>query len=115
MDEAQSTEQSISPQHSQSDDGYTAPTKKRRHAVGEAEVEVKSHETKKRAIRRVKNNMASREFRSRKKTKLEVNTEKVSHLERENEKLRSDLQSVEDVVRILKDGLVKNAQKFHNK
>ena len=71
---------------------------------------VKPNETKKQAVRRVKNNLASRDFRSRKKSKLSDMLERCDYLETENEALRNDLTSVEEVVRILKEGLIRGAR-----
>lgn len=74
------------------------------------EVKVKPHETKKEAIRRVKNNMASKVFRSRKKYKLEDLLAKEEELVEENRLLRTDVEAVEEMVKVLKEGLISSAK-----
>ncbi|XP_067930314.1 uncharacterized protein [Watersipora subatra] len=74
----------------------------------------KPHETQKAAIRRVKNNAASRVFRSRKKNKLEDLIEQEEQLDTENRVLRRDLEKVEEVVRVMKECLVSSAKCMRN-
>jgi len=77
-----------------------------------ADCVVKPNETVKEAQRRIKNNSASREFRSRKKTKLEEMLVTEDSLRTHNSMMRNDLALVEEVVQILKDGLVSSARHF---
>jgi len=87
--------------------------KGRKSAKTDNEVEmfaVKPHESKKQAVRRVKNNLASRDFRSRKRSKLSDMLEQADELVVENEALRVDLASVEAVVKLLKEGLIAGAR-----
>lgn len=81
-------------------------------AVKLADCVVKPNETVKEAQRRIKNNSASREFRSRKKTKLEEMLVTEDSLRTHNSVMRNDLALVEEVVQILKDGLVNSARHF---
>jgi hypothetical protein len=70
-------------------------------------IEVKPHETKKQAIRRVKNNAASKVCRKRRKNKFATNTEKISELLQANADLQKNIDSVQNVVDILREHLVK--------
>lgn len=76
-----------------------------------ADVKVKSHETKKQAIRRVKNNAASRVCRKQRKNKLVTNISKVDGLVAKNIELRKQISDVESIVSLLKEHLVKATKK----
>lgn len=69
-------------------------------------VEQKANESKQQAIRRVKNNVASKVFRSKRKSKLENMLTQEANLDKENATLRRDLSLVTEVVSLLKEGLV---------
>lgn len=71
-----------------------------------ASVVVKPYETRKQAIRRVKNNASSRVCRRQRKTRLTTNIGKVAELVSKRDELRRDVQEVEDMVRLLKEHLV---------
>lgn len=76
-----------------------------------ADVKVKAHETKKMAIRRVKNNAASRVCRKTRKNKLVTNISKVDELTARNSELRKRISDVESLVSLLKEQLVKATKK----
>lgn len=72
-----------------------------------ASVTAKPHETKKQAMRRVKNNAASRVCRKQRRNRLTTNMGKVGDLMAQNEKLTQSIKQVEDLVSLLKEHLVK--------
>lgn len=74
-------------------------------------VTVKPHETKKQAIRRVKNNAASRVCRKQRKNRLTTNAGKVAELTTKNNELMERIREVENLVTLLKDHLVKATSK----
>lgn len=76
-----------------------------------ADVQVKPHETKKQAIRRVKNNAASRVCRKQRKNRLVNNMSKVEELVAKNNDLRKQISDVENLVSLLKEHLVKATKK----
>lgn len=76
-----------------------------------ASVKVKPHETHKQAIRRVKNNAASRVCRKQRKNRLTTNMEKAAELMEKNAQLRKSLSEIENFVSLLKDHLVKSTCK----
>ena len=79
-----------------------------------ATITPKPHETKQDAIRRVKNNLASRDFRSRKKYRLEDLLTSEQELIVQNKQLKGDIASIEEVVNVLKEGLIENARNRHH-
>ncbi|XP_067932410.1 uncharacterized protein [Watersipora subatra] len=70
-------------------------------------IKVKAHETKKEAIRRVKNNAASRVCRRQRKTRLTTNTQRIAELTASNGALTEQIRSIESVVLLLKENLVR--------
>lgn len=76
-----------------------------------ASVRAKPHETKKEAIRRVKNNAASRVCRRQRKNRLISNIDKVAELTATNNELLQQIRDVESIVCLLKDHLVKATSK----
>ena len=76
-----------------------------------ADVQIKPHETKKQAIRRVKNNAASRVCRKQRKNRLVTNISKVEDLIAKNKDLRKQISDVEKLVSLLKEHLVKATKK----
>lgn len=81
------------------------------HYTQLADVQVKPHETKKQAIRRVKNNAASRVCRRQRKNRLTTNMDRVKELVASNDQLRQRLSEIEGVVSLLKEHLVKATRK----
>lgn len=71
-------------------------------------VEPKPNESKQQALRRVKNNIASKVFRSKRKNKLEDLITREEELIKENRLLGKDLAMVTAVVAQLKQGLIAN-------
>lgn len=71
---------------------------------------VKPNETKKEAVRRVKNNMASRVFRHKRRSNLEKLLSREEELVRRNRDMRKDVEMVEEMVQLLKEGLVNSAK-----
>lgn len=74
---------------------------------GSLVVNQKPHESERQAIRRVKNNFASKVFRSKRRSKLELMLTQEEELTQENSAIRRDLSMVTEVVAMLKEGLVK--------
>jgi hypothetical protein len=70
-------------------------------------IEIKPHETKKQAIRRVKNNAASKVCRKQRKNKFAANMEKVAELTEANKRLKAAVDSVQSLVALLNDHLVR--------
>lgn len=69
-------------------------------------VVVKPNETKKQAIRRVKNNAASRVCRKQRKNRLVTNAAKAEELTKKNKELLATIANVQSVVDLLKEHLV---------
>lgn len=74
-------------------------------------VEVKPHETKKQAIRRVKNNAASKVCRRTRKNKLQDMFSQSDELLAKNVELKRKIAEVESVVSLLKEHLIKATKK----
>ena len=72
-----------------------------------ASVVVKPHETNKQAIRRVKNNAASRVCRRQRKNRLTTNIDKMAELTAKNRELLAKIAEAESVVSLLKNHLIK--------
>jgi hypothetical protein len=70
------------------------------------QLQIKPNETKKQAIRRVKNNAASKVCRKQRKNRFSNNVQKIEELTRLNGELRARLDSMQRVVSILQDHLV---------
>lgn len=68
---------------------------------------IKPHETKKQAVRRVKNNAASKVCRKQRKTKFTTNVQKIAVLTKTNSELKCSIASIESVVELLREHLVK--------
>lgn len=71
-----------------------------------ASIVVKPHETSKQAVRRVKNNAASRVCRRQRKTRLTTNIDKVADLIAKNRELLQKIADAESIVTLLKNHLV---------
>lgn len=69
-------------------------------------VVVKPHETKKQAIRRVKNNAASKVCRKQRKNRFATNAAAMEELAKKNKELQENIASVQSVVDLLKEHLV---------
>jgi len=79
--------------------------------TAEPVVEVKPHETKKQAIRRVKNNAASKVCRRTRKNKQKDMCALAQELSDKNKSLMREIGEVESLVRLLKEHLVKATKK----
>lgn len=74
-------------------------------------VEAKPHETEKQALRRVKNNAASKVCRKQRRNKFKENSLVVGDLVAKNTELRKKIAQMEDVVSVLKAHLVQSTCK----
>jgi len=74
-------------------------------------IKLKPNETRKQAIRRIKNNAASKVCRRQRKSRFKENSTRVEELMMRNAELQNDLITIQGVVEILKDHLVKATTK----
>lgn len=74
-------------------------------------IKLKPNETRKQAIRRIKNNAASKVCRSQRKSRFKENSARVKELMLRNAELHNDLINIQGVVEFLKDHLVKATSK----
>lgn len=74
-------------------------------------VEVKPHETKKQAVRRVKNNAASKVCRRQRKNKFATNVQEIERLTKANDDLKQSITGVQAVVDLLREHLVHATRK----
>jgi len=74
-------------------------------------IKLKPNETRKQAIRRIKNNAASKVCRRQRKSRFKENSTRVEELMMRNAELQNDLITIQVVVEILKDHLVKATTK----
>lgn len=70
----------------------------------------KPNETRQEAIRRIKNNQASRDCRGRRRSRYELGMARIDELNEDNTTLRQKIADVEEVVRTLREGLISHGK-----